>query len=70
MSHNGTERKWSTLAGVFQPYWHPQCEIRTVLDIMIFTLPASVLVRWLIHPSWPNIAATYLIHFPTWKSIC
>ena len=34
-SHNGRERRCAISAGVFQPYWRPHCEIRTVLSIMI-----------------------------------
>jgi len=34
-SHNGKEKRCAISAVVFQPYWRPHCEIRTVVSIRI-----------------------------------
>ena len=67
-SHNGKERRCAILAVVFQLYWRPHCEIRTVLSIRMSSALWSVLACWWTLLSWLNIAVIHQTHFPKWKA--
>jgi len=55
--HNGKERRCAISALVFQPYWHPHCEIQTVLRIKSALKCVSVLVDF-------TLMAQYRSHTP------